>query len=88
MELKKSSFLAAINEAKTVKQMAEDFGISQADVRYAAKSWGINLRKKPIKGKVTLVDDTTEPTNNTTATATDQGYVNHPNTAEVADVQG
>lgn len=54
----KTAFIAAREEGKTVKELAVQFGISEANCKKIIKQ--LNLAKRAIKPGFVLVDESTE----------------------------
>jgi len=70
VEIKKSKLIIdSLYSKKTVKNIAEEYGISPVDVQRVLVSFGIKKSKKPMKDYIlTLVDDTIVENVESTAT--------------------
>lgn len=60
VSLKKSVVIAELEKGGSVKVIAERIGITVPLLKKAAKTFGLNLRRKPTKEVVTFEDDTQE----------------------------
>lgn len=72
VQLKKSMVIIELEKGGSVKSIAERLGITIPLLKKAAKTFGLNLRKKPKTEAMEFIDDTDE------VTFTDEGNKDMP----------
>lgn len=61
VQLKKSMVITELEKGGSVKVIAERLGITIPLLKKAAKTFGLNLRRKPTKEVMEFIDDVEAP---------------------------